>query len=75
MKATYRPVKDRQNHNIKSSGHDARSALLDLGTGTIGFWERGGRWGEKRNASKAYEVTERHQLVAPNFFKTRQPFP
>ena len=43
MKTTYRPVKDRQNHNIKSSGHDARSALLDLGTGTIGFWERGGR--------------------------------
>ena len=35
MKTTYRPVKNRQNHNIKSSGHDARSALLDLRTGTI----------------------------------------
>ena len=34
-----------QNHNVRSSGHNARSALLDRGTGTIDlrqllFWHR-----------------------------------
>ena len=36
MKTTYRPLKAKvQNHKVKSSGHSARSALLDRGTGTI----------------------------------------
>ena len=28
-----------QNHNVRSSGHNARSALLDRGTGTIDLWQ------------------------------------
>jgi len=31
---------DVQNHNMKSFGHNARSALLDRGTGVISFWYR-----------------------------------
>ena len=38
-----------QNHNVKSSGHNARSALLDRGTGTndlrqLLFWHRKFSW-------------------------------
>ena len=40
-----------QNHNVRSSGHNARSALLDRGTGTIDlrqllFWHRKFSWDE-----------------------------